>query len=369
MQITKQNIGKELKRIHSENPDNIMAAVMCEEDKGRIDRLVALPDDEFEKALAIIRTGIENEDSHVGAYAMNPSDYETFDWILAPIVEKYHKVDSDFTQKEDWNLKGDFDLLKIDSRLKDLSLRARVARNIEGYPLPGAMSKEDRVEFEKEMFERVFKKSIEKFGGRYYSITPGSDHEISREKYEELVAEHKMFKNMDKDPYLNVAGISSDWPYGRGMYESEHGRMIIWVGEEDHLRIISMDQRTDLRYVFEHLRQLLDAVEDSGLNFAKSKRFGNVTSCPSNLGTGMRASVHIPLPNLVKNEKNMKAIAKNYGLSIRGIGGEHTAYGEDGMVDVSPSARLGVTEAEVLQKLFDGLSTMLEEEKKALATA
>jgi len=74
---------------------------------------------------------------------------------------------------------------------------------------------------------------------------------------------------------------------------------------------------------------------------------GVVTSCPTNAGTGMRASVHIALPNLTADgtEAKAKAICKPLGLSVRGIGGEHTPIGKDGTVDISPSARFCITEA------------------------
>jgi len=49
-----------------------------------------------------------------------------------------------------------------------------------------------------------------------------------------------MFKDMSKDSFLVTAGIAADWPYGRGCYISEDRGFIIWVGEEDHLRIMAM---------------------------------------------------------------------------------------------------------------------------------
>ena len=100
--------------------------------------------------------------------------------------------------------------------------------------------------------------------------------------------------------------------------------------------------------------QALDVVNGiEGLEFATSSDYGFVTSCPTNLGTGMRASVHIPLPNLTKDgtEKQAKAIAKPLGLSVRGTGGEHTPIGKDGTCDISPSARFCITEAQIITAL------------------
>merc|ERR1712100_150399 len=100
---------------------------------------------------------------------------------------------------------------------------------------------------------------------------------------------------------------------------------------------------------------------------AMSSDFGVVTSCPTNIGTGMRASVHIPLPNLTSDGTDVKAkeIAKPLGLSVRGTGGEHTPIGADGTVDISPSKRLFITEAEIVTALYKGIRLLKEKEDNA----
>ena len=60
-----------------------------------------------------------------------------------------------------------------------------------------------------------------------------------------------MFKDMAADTYLASAGIASDWPYGRGCYVSEDKGFIVWVGEEDHLRIMAMKKGTVINDVFD----------------------------------------------------------------------------------------------------------------------
>ena len=242
-------------------------------------------------------------------------------------------------------------------------MRVRVGRNLTTFPLPGAMTKADRVNFEKTM-QAAFDVLIadETYGGSVHAMTPndawkevtGEDENpnlITEEKYNELVAAHVMFKDMAADPYLASAGIASDWPCGRGCYQSTDGGFIIWFGEEDQLRIMCMAKGFVLNSVFDRLHTALDAVEAiDGIEFATSSKYGYVTSCPSNLGTGMRASVHVKVPNLTKDgtDKQAKAAAKPLGLSVRGTGGEHTPSGADGTIDLSPSNRLFITEAEIV---------------------
>jgi protein-arginine kinase len=158
-----------------------------------------------------------------------------------------------------------------------------------------------------------------------------------------------------------------DWPFGRGTYISEDRRVSIWCNEEDHLRVtVLTPATTSLNEPFNLLNATLKALESvEGVEFKRSDEFGYVTSCPSNLGTGMRASVMVCLPLLTADETTDKAseIAKPFGLSVRGSGGEHTPV-VGHMVDISPSARFGISEATILTRLFEGVKAMMEQENK-----
>lgn len=292
----------------------------------------------------------------MGCYANNPGDYDEFKPFFQKALELYHKVDLSKTKHvNNWDLKtidglpedGNLDISKL-GITEELSMRVRTGRNLKKYPLPGAMSQQDRVNMEKDMgkvFETLSKHADLK--GAYVSLTPGHPQHIDDSKYQELVNEHIMFKNMDADPYLKLQGIASHWPHGRGCYISEDKQFIIWVGEEDHLRIMAMQKGFILNKVFDKLKAAIDVVEKLIPGGCAKSAYGVVTSCPTNIGTGMRASVHIKLPKLCSDgtEAKAKAICKPLGLSVRGLGGEHTPIGADGTVDVSPSARFCITEA------------------------
>eukprot|EP00899_Mesostigma_viride_P006796 jgi/Mesvir1/16117/Mv08402-RA.1 len=357
---------------HKSNPDNIMASCFD------LDYFNSLDEDKKRRLLQICRSGYENPDSGMGAYAMNPNDYEEFKPFMDKIIRKYHKVPVGQKHVTDWSLKGVaglpadgvLDLTKLG--LGTTSMRVRVGRNLSSFPLPGAMSKDDRIRMEATMVE-AFKKLIADpaYGGSYHSLTPGHPNQLSDAEYEALVKAHIMFKDMAADPYLASAGISSDWPYGRGCYVSADKGFIVWVGEEDHLRIMCMKNGTKLNDVFDRLKSACTTMESiKGLKFAHSEEYGFVTSCPTNLGTGMRASVHIALPNLTKDGNDVteaKKMAKQFGLSVRGIGGEHTAAGKGGIVDISPSARFCIKEAEIISALYRGIEAMMAAEKKMAA--
>jgi len=356
--------AEKITEIRRNYPDNLMARYF---DAAYFNALDA---SDQQRLTRMIQTGIRNPDSIMGAYALYPDDYDRFQPYLDRMIRDYHDIQGDLCQRSDWDCGDDVDLTRIDTSLADCSMRVRVGRNLGNYPLPGAMSKADRVALEEQMI-KAFAKLVENpsFGGCYRSLTPGSDHQLSFHQYQQLVAEHKMFKDMSDDPYLSVAGISADWPYGRGMYESSDGQFIVWVGEEDHLRIMAMKRGAQLSDIFARLHDSLGLLERQGLNFARSATYGYVTSCPTNLGTGMRASLHLALPKLTQNGQNLgplKAMAKKLGLSVRGVGGEHTSAGAGGVVDISPRARLQVTEGEICRQLYAGVKTLWEKEQQSL---
>lgn len=106
----------------------------------------------------------------------------------------------------------------------------------------------------------------------------------------------------------------------------------------------------------------LKALEAS-ISFQHHKRYGYVTACPSNLGTTVRASVHIQLPNLAKDPDRLYEMASALQLDIRGTDGEHTEI-VDGMMDISNKKRLGFTEFELIKGLQDGILELIKKEEE-----
>ena len=249
------------------------------------------------RLLNCIRSGLDNPDSDMGCYANHPTDYDDLHPFFSKLLSRHHGVDENTVHHSDWNLPDTHQQRELSTG--PLSMRIRVGRNLKGFPLPAAMTQDDRISLEGLMVG-VFRQLQRSngFEGKYHSLTPDHANNIDMATYQTLVRRHLMFKDMDGDRYLKSAGISAHWPHGRGCYLSNDEKFIIWVGEEDHLRIMVMDTGKNLAAVFNRLKLGLSAVAQTELAlWAQSPDFGYVTSCPTNIGTAMRASVIIfPCP-------------------------------------------------------------------------
>merc|ERR1719268_363201 len=246
------------------------------------------------------------------------------------------------------------------------STRIRVGRSIDGFGLSPGITKEQRIGVEKLMATAVNNFSGE-LSGKYYPLT-GMNESVRQQ----LVDDHFLFMSGDRN--LTVAGMERDWPEGRGIFHNDKKTFLIWVNEEDQLRIISMQMGGDVKGVFERLAKGIKAVGDSvkkesGKGFCLDEKYGYIHSCPTNLGTGMRASVHVDLPGWTKDSiDKLKARCEELHLQPRGTRGE--SGGQTGHTyDISNKHRLGYSEVELVQKMIDGVNTLWKEDKAMMGGA
>lgn len=122
-----------------------------------------------------------------------------------------------------------------------------------------------------------------------------------------------------------------------------------------------MQKGSDIGAVFTRLATAANKIEEKA-KFANDDHLGYIATCPTNMGTGLRASVHISLPKLMRNPKLHQSIADKYHVQIRGIHGEHTET-DDGVFDISNMRRLGRNEIQLVQDMYDGVKAMIKAEK------
>ena len=305
----------------------------------------------LEKAIA---SGVANSDSGIGIYAGDMESYSAFSSLFDPIIKEYHGFAQEDLHKSNLN-PDDLKAPNPDTQGNYIiSTRIRVGRNFANIPLGPAVTKEQRDEIEEKASEAL--NALDgKLKGTYYPIA-GMSEEISQE----LISDHFLFKAGDR--FLQAAGLNGDWPSGRGIYHNDEKTFLVWVNEEDQLRIISMQNGGDIKEVFTRLTTAIKFLEEK-IEFSYNNHLGYITSCPTNLGTAMRASVHIKLPNLSKDMKAFESITDKYYLQIRGIHGEHSES-EGGIYDISNKRRLGVTEVQCVQDMYGGVVALIKAEKE-----
>merc|ERR1712113_742413 len=304
-----------------------------------------------------IACAVEFDNQHCGIYAGDWDSYKDFADVFDPIIQEYHGISNDSLHVSDMDatkIKGN-----IESDVPVHSARIRVGRSIDGFGLSPGITKEQRLGVENLMKNATGTFSGD-LAGKYYPLT-GMDEKVRQQ----LVDDHFLFVSGDRN--LTVAGMERDWPEGRGIFHNDAKTFLVWVNEEDQLRIISMQMGGDVKGVFERLcngiKMVGDSVKkESGKDFCLDKKYGYVHSCPTNLGTGMRASVHVDLPGWTKHSiDKLKARCEELHLQPRGTRGE--SGGQTGHTyDISNKHRLGYSEVELVQKMIDGVNVLWKED-------
>lgn len=228
-----------------------------------------------------------------------------------------------------------------------ISSRVRLARNLRDTTFPGWAAKEVR--------NRVWNEVVLAFDKIEHSET------FLRWRMDEL-------DELDRDLLFERHLISAELAErqeGNGVFVSEDETRAVMVNEEDHIRLQSLQPGLSLQKALEAAEALDDALEQS-LSYAFSSKLGYLTACPSNIGTGMRASVMLHLPGLILTEEIKPVInaVSKIGLTVRGLWGEGSeAAGH--MFQISNQITLGKTEVEIIGHLDQIVLEVIEHEKNA----
>lgn len=302
-----------------------------------------------------IQTGVDNPGHPfimtVGATFGDEESYETFKPLFDKIIECRHNGykptdmhKTDLTADGLKNAKFDENFVR--------SSRVRTGRSIRGIAMPTYCTRAERREVEK-ILSNACGKLDGDLAGEYKSLKDMKDEEI-----EKLIEEHLLY-DKPVSPLLISSGMARDWPDGRGFFLNKAKTLIVWVNEEDHARIVSMQKGGDIDAVWKRFCDACNNIEKimkaDGYEYMYSEHLGYLLTCPSNFGTGIRAGVHIKIPNLSKHEK-FKDILLNMRLQKRGTGGVDTGSGnDDGWFDISNADRIGKSELELVQLVVDGV--------------
>ncbi len=230
-----------------------------------------------------------------------------------------------------------------------ISTRIRLARNIDGVPFPNALTDKSPV--------------TEKIKDAVFSGSSVLAKEFTCTSLDNMSATEK--QAMAEEHLISFDMLSGDQ---KTVLISKDKTMSIMLMEEDHIRLQIIKSGYAIDEAFDIANKIDDVLEER-LKFAFDENWGYLTACPTNTGTGMRASVMMHLPALSKTNTMPRLISstQNLGIAIRGIYGEGSkAYGN--MFQISNSITEGFSENEILEKLKNVVKQICELEEKARKT-
>lgn len=230
-----------------------------------------------------------------------------------------------------------------------LSSRIRLARNFKGIPFTNRGDSHELAKVDGYMRSMITPLQTD-YGKSFSKINLESLSAIERDV---LVEKHLISPNL--------ATQSSDC----SVIISEDSRISIMVNEEDHLRIQSMELGLQLEKAYERAITVDDVIENK-YDYAFSKELGYLTACPTNVGTGMRASVMVHVPALSMTGKLQRIIRSiiRMGYSVRGLYGE----GSEGLghvYQISNQQTMGISEQATIEQLSQIVQGVVKEEEKA----
>ncbi len=243
-----------------------------------------------------------------------------------------------------------------------MSTRIRAGRSINNLALPPATDRKQR-----RTVERLLTTALSSMGGdlsgTYYPLGG-----MSKNDEQVLQDAGFLFQKPTPNNVLANCGAARDWPDARGIFHNKDKTFLVWVNEEDHMRCISMQDGGNVKEVFARWAGAINSVEETlnknGYTYAYNEHLGYITTCPSNVGTGLRASVMLKLPKLYKKlgVHALEELVDNMGLQARGGRGEHSPPGPNGEFDISNKGRIGASEVELVQRMIDGVDKLIDME-------
>jgi protein arginine kinase len=230
-----------------------------------------------------------------------------------------------------------------------LSSRIRLARNFEDYKFPTLFTPEEAREIVRKMEDIIFSSGFNQYGS------------MELLKIEEM---QPLQKRVLVEKHLISPQLAEESPYGACLL-TENEEVSIMINEEDHVRIQCLFPGLQLSEALNAANEVDDWLEGN-IQFAFSEKCGYLTSCPTNVGTGLRASVMMHLPGLILTQQINRIIPaiNQLGLVVRGIYGEGSeALGN--LFQISNQITLGKSEHDIVEDLKSVVHQLISQERSA----
>merc|ERR1719460_808528 len=306
----------------------------------------------------------------VGMTAGDEESYEVFKELFDPVIAIRHNG-----YKPDAKHPTDLNTMNLSSMSIDpdnkyvISTRMRTGHSFRGLRLPTTCKKGERREAERLVVKALLGLDGE-LTGDYFPLA-GSQSYIPKPNgmsmaEEDMMREESFLFQEPDSTLLLASGMGRHWPDARGIFANEAKNFLVWCNEEDHTRIISMEMGADIKNVFTRFVLAVNTCEQvvkkEGYDFMHNDHLGYILVCPSNLGTGLRASVMVKIPHL-SARKDFKEICGGLRLQPRGGAGVDSAS-SGGVFDISNSDRLGMSEVQLVNLMIEGCAKLVQLEQK-----
>lgn len=227
-----------------------------------------------------------------------------------------------------------------------ISSRIRLARNLNQYPFPNSIGDADAALLVQDVRQAMF-----------------TANEYAVNLFEEIKMEN--VRQVDKIAMMERHVISPGFigvQKPNTLILSKDESISIMVNEEDHIRIQSMQVGMNLTEALDNANKVDDLLEEK-LTYAFDNKFGFLTACPTNLGTGLRASymVHLPALETTGQLKFLLDAINKFGLTVRGIYGEGSDA-QGSIYQISNQLTLGINEQEIIDNLTTVTKQIVEQE-------
>lgn len=228
-----------------------------------------------------------------------------------------------------------------------ISSRVRLARNLKEFPFPGRMSKEQGRKVLEKVRDAVFSSSSE-VAKSFVFIDIQNMDPLDRQA---LVEKHLISPDLAESNRECGAIISKD------------EKISILINEEDHLRMQCLFPGAQIDKAWQ-LCNKIDTLLEEKIDFAFSSEFGYLTCCPTNVGTGIRASAMLHLPALVMTGyiRSILEACGKLGVAVRGLYGENTDASGN-MFQISNQVTLGQSEEEIISSINNVVSQIISQER------
>ncbi|HHV73830.1 MULTISPECIES: protein arginine kinase [unclassified Thermoanaerobacterium] len=230
-----------------------------------------------------------------------------------------------------------------------ISSRIRLARNLSNIPFPPVMT-----ESEAEKVKESVKKAI--FDSKTILSTQFSEYDMKKItplERQSLVERHLISPDLAQNTKNGSALIKND------------GTVSILINEEDHLRIQTIFNGLNLKEAWDLADKIDDLIEEN-ISYAFDEKLGYLTACPTNVGTGIRASVMVHLPALTITGQigNVLNSVSKIGIAVRGMYGEGTQSLGD-IYQISNQVTLGQSEVDIIENLEGIVKQIISNERKS----